>query len=414
MYSFSIRLVAVILRIVGLFNHKIKLGVEGRDRTFETLKTILSDGDKTMWFHCASLGEYEQGLPVFKALKSAYPRHKILLTFFSPSGYEVRKTSEIADVVTYLPLDTRANAKRFVNLVQPELSLFVKYDIWPNYLLELNKQGLKASLISANFRPQQIYFKWYGSKLNRALKSFESIFVQNPESKRLLDAHGFKNVVVAGDTRFDRVYNQLSQNNQVEVVEQFKKDELCIVIGSSWPADEELLIPYINDSSHSKIKFVIAPHEIKRSNIDSLKKQLKPPVILYSEVKEAQTNIFDSLGKAKVRSIDKVGLLSKIYSYADIAYVGGAMGQTGLHNILEPAVFGIPIVIGKNYSKFPEAFEMIENAGVTSIHDHPSLESHLNNLIDNHSLRLNQGKKNLKFIKKKKGAVIQIMESIRI
>ncbi|TYB79874.1 3-deoxy-D-manno-octulosonic acid transferase [Bizionia myxarmorum] len=393
--------------IIGMFNRKIKLGVSGRSQTFAILENALTSSSKTLWYHCASLGEYEQGLPVFKELRTIYPDHKIILTFFSPSGYDIRKNTDIADIVVYLPLDTVGNAKRFLNLVKPELTLFVKYDIWPNYLLELKKRNHRALLISALFRKDQSYFKFYGAFMRKALSAFEHIFVQDVNTQHLLATIDYKATTVTGDTRFDRVYSQLSQNNTLDFIETFKDYKLCLVAGSTWPEDDVLLIDYINRTDKD-IKFIIAPHNIKANQIQKLQEYISKKTVLFS--KKANKNLEDY----SVLIIDTIGLLTKIYSYADIAYVGGAMGSTGLHNTLEPAVFGVPIVIGKHFEKFPEAFQMISEGGMFPIQDKKGLESTLNNLIENEKFSQISGNQNYNFVKKSTGAVIQIIEFIRI
>lgn len=396
------------MKITAAFNSKIKLGVEGRKETFSILEKQIDKNRKSFWFHCASLGEYEQGLPVFEVIKGKYPTHQIVLTFFSPSGYEVRKNSKIADIVVYLPIDTKANAKRFLDIVKPDLTVFVKYDIWPNYLIELKKQNLKAILISAAYRKNQSFFKWYGSLMRKALSAFEHIFVQNISSEKLLKTINFSNVTVSGDTRFDRVSNQLLQNNIIDFIAEFKQESLCVVIGSSWPEDEAILIPYINQNASSNIKFIIAPHNINPNHIEGITSKLKTDYVLFSEKEHKKLNDYS------VFIIDTIGLLTKIYSYANIAYIGGAMGSTGLHNILEPAVFGIPVIIGKNHDKFPEAQDMIEKAGVLSISNENQLAKILNNLIHSSEKRNRLGAANKNFIKNNKGAVIQITDYIRI
>lgn len=383
------------------------MGVEGRSKTFFILEEQLSAETKTFWFHCASLGEYEQGLPIFKQLRTENPDHKIVLTFFSPSGYEIRKNTDVADMVVYLPLDTKANAKRFIQLVNPELTIFVKYDIWPNYLNELKKNNLRAILISATFRKEQSYFRFYGRMMRNALRTFEHIFVQNENSKNLLHTINLNNVTVAGDTRYDRVSDQLLQDNTLPFIEQFKDGKLGVVIGSSWPEDESLFINYINRSESKNIKFIIAPHNIKSHQIENFIGQLNKKTVLFSEKDHNNLSEYD------VFIIDTIGILSKIYSYADIAYVGGAMGSTGLHNILEPAAFGVPVIIGKNYKKFPEAFQMIDNGGVISIKNQQELYQILDKLIENPQKRKELGQLNALFIKKNKDAVIQIMKFIR-
>lgn len=407
LYNLGIYATDFVLKIIALFNHKIKLGVLGRSQTFNILEKEILKNDKTLWFHCSSLGEYEQGLPVFKALRQDYPNHKIVLSFFSPSGYEIRKNTDIADIVVYLPLDTKQNATQFLNLIHPELTVFVKYDIWPNYLNLLKERQHKAILISATFRKQQSYFKWYGKQMKTALQAFNHIFVQNESSKTLINSIGFHNITVAGDTRFDRVANQLEQNNVLDFISEFKNNQPCVVIGSSWPEDEAQLIQFINNTPHKNVKYIIAPHNIKSGQIAHLVSNLKVKSILFSE-KEGK-----NLSEYSVFIIDTIGLLSKIYSYADIAYVGGAMGNTGLHNVLEPAVFGVPIIIGKHHEKFPEAAQMITNSGLFSISNANELDIILNQLIENDKMRHDTGILNSNFIKKHEGAVIQILNYIR-
>ncbi|WP_242134421.1 3-deoxy-D-manno-octulosonic acid transferase [Aestuariivivens marinum] len=408
LYDNIIRLANLGLKSIANFNLKIALGVKGRSKTFIILKEHLNQGDKTLWFHCASLGEYEQGLPVFNELRNHYKRHKIILSFFSPSGYEIRKNSPIADCVVYLPLDTKQNARRFLDIVNPELTIFVKYDIWPNYLNEINKRHLRAILISAAFRKNQRFFKFYGGLFRHALLAFEHIFTQNENSKTLLESINYLDVTVTGDTRFDRVSNQLKQNNALDFMESFKQDKLCVVAGSTWPEDEVLLINYINTEASKDTKFIIAPHNIKSNQIQRLKNQINTTSVLFSEKNK------DALANSQVLIIDTIGLLSKIYSYADIAYVGGAIGNTGLHNTLEPAVFGVPIIIGNHHQKFPEAKAMITKGGMFSIKDTNGFNSILNKLLQNSNFRSISGIKNQDYIKENKGAVIQILDYLRI
>ena len=406
LYNIGIYIVGFHLKFIALFNHKLKLGVDGRSKTFKTLKQHLSFNDNVLWFHCTSLGEYEQGLPIFKILRDRYKTFKIVLTFFSPSGYEIRKNTNIADVVVYLPLDTKRNARRFLNLVNPKLTIFVKYDIWPNYLAELKRRELRAILISASYRESQSYFKFYGFRLRKALSAFEHIFVQNEASKQLLKTINIENVTVSGDTRYDRVSQQLEQDNTLDFIAEFKQDKTCVVIGSSWPEDEELLVPYINGNISKNVKYIIAPHNIKSNQIESLIKQLELKTLLFSEKEN------EDVSEYSIFIIDTIGLLSKIYSYADIAYVGGGMGTKGLHNILEPAVFGVPIVIGKNYQKFPEAVQMIDEAGVISVSNPTELKKELDMLFENKTQQQRLGKLNKDFVVKNKGAVNHIIKFI--
>ena len=312
LYNIITLLASQLLKIVALFSPKMKLFLDGRKTVFETLKNKLNSSDKTIWFHAASLGEYEQGLPVIESIKEQFPKHKIIVTFFSPSGYEVRKNNTVADVTLYLPLDTIANAKQFIELVRPEMAFFIKYEYWPNYLNELKKQQIKTYLISGILRENQAFFKWYGGFYRNALKTFDYFFVQNESSKTLLKSIGFNNVKVSGDTRFDRVVSILERNNSLDFIEQFKDNKTTIVIGSSWPKDESLLVNYINQSSDD-VKFIIAPHNIKSEQIQELKNSITKKVILFSE--KDNVNLSDS----NVFIIDTIGILTKIYSYADIA-----------------------------------------------------------------------------------------------
>ncbi|MFC0603890.1 3-deoxy-D-manno-octulosonic acid transferase [Winogradskyella pulchriflava] len=407
-YSIGIYIASFFIKLIALFDTKLKQGVVGRKNTFKKLQNAIQPNDKTFWFHCASLGEYEQGLPVFKALKAKYPNYKVVLSFFSPSGYEVRKNTKIADIVVYLPLDTKTNAKRFLNIVNPDYTIFVKYEIWPNFLLEIKKRNLNAILISAVFRNNQSFFKWYGGFMKSALSGFKHIFTQDENSKTLLESIDYNNVSVSGDTRFDRVLNQLKTDNSINFIEEFKNDKLCIVFGSTWPEDDKLFIDYINNNSNTNLKFIIAPHNIKPSYTASIKSQLKVNAISFSE----KTN--QNLTNYNVFILDIIGYLSKVYSYADIAYVGGAAGTTGLHNILEPSVFGIPILIGKNYDKFPEAKALINANGVISVSSAQEFNSAITDLVENKETRVTQGFINIDFINKNKGAVIQIVDYIRI
>lgn len=407
MYHLAIYSLGFLLKILSHFNPKIKKGVLGRAETFIKLRNHINSADKTLWFHCASLGEYEQGLPVFKVLRKDYPNHKVVLSFFSPSGYEVRQNSNLADLVVYLPLDTKTNAKVFVDLVHPELVVFVKYDIWPNFLSEIKARNVRAILISALFRKNQAYFKFYGKRLKNALYAFEHIFVQDEKSMLLLHTINYKAVTVSGDTRYDRVHAQLEQDNRLAFVSDFKNDSLCIVVGSSWPEDEDILLDFINNNKSNNVKFIIAPHEITRGNIERLLSRLGSETVLFTK------RTSDTLKNHSVFIIDTVGYLSRIYAYADISYVGGAMGNTGLHNILEPAVFGVPVVIGKNFDKFPEAKAMIENAGVTSVKNARELKTVMDTYLKNEEFRLKEGKLNRAFIERNKGAVVQIMSFLR-
>jgi 3-deoxy-D-manno-octulosonic-acid transferase len=392
------------IKIIGNFNYKLGLGVKGRKQTFDILKSTISQGDQTIWFHCASLGEYEQGLPVFEEIRKKHPAHKIVLSFFSPSGYEIRKNSPIADCVVYLPLDTATNAERFLNFINPSLVVFVKYEIWPNYLRALQQRKITSVLISALFKKDQVFFKPQGAWMRKYLKAFDHIFVQNESSLKLIKKYGFNNVSISGDTRFDRVSNQLKVDNSLPFISEFKNNKLCVVAGSTWPEGEKLLIEYINNSNHEGVKFIIAPHNIKLKQIERLKSSINKQTILYSERENKHLKEFD------VFIIDTIGILSKIYSYADIAYVGGGLGTSGLHNTLEPAVFGVPIIIGNNFENFPEAKEMLTLGGLFSISDQSAFMKLLDELIQDETKRSNAGEENKSYIVQNQGAVNKIID----
>lgn len=404
LYNILTIIASVVVKLLALNNKKLKLGVEGRKQTFSILKSTINNSDYVIWCHCASLGEYEQGLPVFEKLKEKYPNYKLVLSFFSPSGYEIRKNSPIADCVVYLPLDTKYNAKRFLDLINPKLVFFVKYEIWPNYLNEIKKRYIEAYLISALFKKEQAFFNWKGAWMRKYLEAFTHIFTQNQVSKELLNSYNFENVSVSGDTRFDRVTNQLSIDNTLDFIENFKGNCTLFVAGSSWLEGEKLITEYINNCNDDTIKFLIAPHDIKPKNIERLKKSISVPYTTYSE-KEHQ-----DLNNSKVFIADTIGILSKIYCYADIAYVGGGLGNNGLHNTLEAAVFGAPIIIGQNHKKFPEAIDMINLGGMFSISNQESFNNILNKLINNKEFRVSSGKKNLDYVEKNKGSVLKIVD----
>lgn len=411
LYTLLVEIAQQLLKIVAFFSPKMKLFVNGRKDVFKILQTKLDKNNKTIWFHAASLGEYEQGLPVMEKVKTKFPDHKIILTFFSPSGYEVRKNNTVADVTIYLPLDTKTNSKRFLDLVKPEMTFFIKYEYWPNYLNELKKRNIKTFLISGIFRKDQAFFKWYGGFYQNALKSFNHFFVQNESSKELVQSIGFTNVTVSGDSRFDRVVTILERDNTLDFIENFCTNPshefkmTTIVIGSSWPKDEELLLNYINRTSH-RLKFIIAPHNIKPEQIANLKSEIAKKTVLFSE-KEGK-----NLSEYDVLIVDTIGILTKIYSYADIAYVGGGFGNPGVHNILEPATFGIPIVIGPNYSHFAEATALVHQEGCISIKDPKEMNQALDLLVQNPDERHEKGHICSTFVQMNKGATEKILKLI--
>ncbi len=408
-YNLIVVLADFILKIVALFNNKINLFIEGRKPVFNILSEKIKAYDKTIWFHAASLGEYEQGLPVMERMKSRFPNHLIVLTFFSPSGYEVRKNNTIADVTVYLPLDTKSNVDLFMKIVRPDMAFFIKYEYWPNYLNALQNKEIPTYLISGIFREKQVFFKWYGGFYRKALDAFEHFFVQNSSSKELLIQLGKTNVTVSGDTRFDRVTTILNQNNQLDFVAEFKNKNLTLVVGSSWPKDESLLVNYINSSNN--VKFIIAPHNINEDQIANLQNHISKKTILFSSI-----NLND-LGTSKLAEydvliIDTIGILTKIYSYADVVYVGGGFGNPGVHNILEPATFGVPIVIGPNYSHFAEATALVKMEGCISITNQEELNEALDKLIQNADVRIEKGHVCSTFVEMNKNATETIFNYI--
>ncbi|WP_034889725.1 3-deoxy-D-manno-octulosonic acid transferase [Gillisia sp. Hel_I_29] len=405
-YNILIEIIKSLLPITSIFSEKMKLFVNGRKETFSILKDKIKSNDAVIWFHAASLGEFEQGLPIIEIVKDLYPSHKIVVSFFSPSGYEIKKNSNVADAIVYLPLDTAANANQFLDLAHPDLVFFIKYEFWPNYLSELKDRGIRTLLISGGFREDMVFFKAYGKWMIKYLETFEHFFVQNLRSKELLNSIGFNNVNVSGDTRFDRVAKQLSHNNKLDFIETFKADKSCVVAGSTWPEDELMLHELINNSS-ANVKFIIAPHQIKANQIASFRSKLTKKTLLFSEKNNKAIQDYD------VFIIDTIGLLSKIYHYADIAYVGGAAGNTGLHNILEPATFGIPIIIGKNFNKFPEAVQLKELQGLYSVSDTEDFTLIVNKLLCDQAFRAETGRISKSYIQENIGATEMVRKYLK-
>ncbi|SED23097.1 3-deoxy-D-manno-octulosonic-acid transferase [Tenacibaculum sp. MAR_2009_124] len=405
-YNIIVSFVYFIIKIIALFNKKLHLFVQGRKESFEKLSAI-NNSDKVLWFHAASLGEFEQARPIIENLRKDYSNYKIVVTFFSPSGYEIRKNYPYADVICYLPFDTKSNMKKFISSIQPELAFIIKYEFWPNLLDQLQKQQIKTILISGIFREKQSFFKWYGSYMRKKLRAFDFFFVQNDTSKDLLNSIGFNNVVKSGDTRFDRVYDILKQQNQLAFVEEFKNNTYTVIAGSTWPEDEELIIDYINNYASNDEKFIIAPHTIQADKIQTLKSSISKNTILFSEKDNVDLKAF------QVLIIDTIGILTKIYSYADVAYVGGGLA-TGLHNILEPATYGIPVIFGGNkYQKFQEAVDLLKLGGVTIVTDKKELNHNFANLKTNRSIRTTMGKTNANYIKTNTGATQKILKYVK-
>lgn len=401
LYNLSVFLAGCVIRLIALTNSKLRKFVEGRKNVFSYLEKNINKNEKYVWVHTASLGEFEQGLPIIQEIRKKY---KVIVTFFSPSGYEIRKNTPDADLVVYLPLDTKKNAKKFIKIVQPEMAFFVKYEFWINYLNELKINNIPTYLVSGIFRENQVFFKWHGKIMRDCLHCFTHFFVQNEKSQKLLQTLGFQNVTISGDTRFDRVSQILKRDNSLGFMADFKQDSLCVVFGSSWESDEEIYLKYINQAPKN-VKFVIAPHNIHTEKNIALREKITQPTIFFSEKEEK--NIADY----QVFIIDAIGILTKIYSYADIAYVGGGMGTAGLHNVLEPAVFGIPVLIGKNYEKFEEAKELVKKGGIISVSTSQQFSEKMDFLVKNPQQRTKIGSINANFIEKSNGATEKIIKN---
>ncbi|UMB59350.1 3-deoxy-D-manno-octulosonic acid transferase [Lutibacter sp. A80] len=407
LYNILVFKVSLALKVIALFNKKVKLFVEGRAKTFEKLKNNISPSDTVIWMHCASLGEFEQGRPILEKIKEKHPSKKLVLTFFSPSGYEIRKNYNGADVVCYLPLDSKKNAKIFLDIIHPETAIFVKYEFWPNLLKELKTRNINTILISGIFRENQAFFKWYGGFMREALQTFSYFFVQDKLSETLLKKINLNNVIACGDTRFDRVYEITKQDNTLDFISEFKNNSYTLVAGSTWKDDEELLVDYINNKASEQEKFIIAPHNINSKDIQELKKSILKKVVLFSE-KEGK-----NLQEYQVFIIDTIGILTKVYSYANIAYVGGGYTKSGVHNVLEPATFGLPIIIGPNYSKFIEVKELVAKEACFSINNSQKLSVLLNSFFIEKNKRLEASSKALEYVIDKTGASVKILNYLK-
>ena len=405
-YNIAIVKVRALMFILKYFNSKIRSFNNERKNVLKNLENSVSKNDNHIWIHVASLGEYEQGLPIFKEIKSLYKNHKIILSFFSSSGYEVRKNNSIGDLTIYLPLDSPYNAKKFISLLNLKMAFFVKYDFWPNYLQNLKNNNVPTYLLAGLFRENHWFFKWYGSGFLNLLKSsITHFFVQNKESKSLLASYNITNCTLMGDSRFDRVNSLLNQNNEIKNIKEFIGDKICLVAGSTWKEDESIMINSINDNND--LAWIIAPHQINKKQIKKFQDKLKCESIIHSNLNQ------NNITTAKVLIIDSIGLLTRLYSYSDISYVGGGMGNSGLHNILEPAIFKNPILIGKNYLNFPEAKNLIAENGAISVKDAKEFKRILNELIENKRERIEMGKINFNYIKSNLGTTKNVISYLK-
>ena len=426
LYNFAIRLYALAIFLASFFNKKAKLWIEGRKGIFEQLEAELlganairgakseerensnpnfqlpTSNQKVIWIHVASLGEFEQGRPIIEKLKEKYPIYKILLTFFSPSGFEIRKNYELADYVFYLPLDTQKNARRFIETINPKLVIFVKYEFWYHFLNTLQTKGIPTILVSAIFRPSQLFFKWYGGLFKKILAGFEHIFIQNEASFELLKMHNYQKITLAGDTRIDRVADIATHAKRFEIIEKFAEDNQILLCGSTWPPDEAVLIDFIKRAGDWK--FVIAPHEVAENNIFRLQKLFPENSIRYSK---ADVN---SVKNHQVLIIDNIGMLSSIYRYGKVAFIGGGFGK-GIHNTLEPIAFGLPVIFGPKYKKFDEATTLVEKGGSFSISNSKQFNDIMSKMEDDPFYK-NASQKAQNYIAENRGATDKIIEHI--
>ncbi len=417
LYNIFIGLYPKIAWLISSKNAKAKLWLQGRQHIFEQLQTAFaSNSSKVVWVHCSSLGEFEQGRPVLEGLKSQYPNSKFLLTFFSPSGYEVRKNYEAADWVFYLPMDSAKNAIQFFDIVKPSLILFVKYEFWFYYLAEASKRDIPLLLVSGIFRPNQVFFKAYGSFYRKMLQCFTHLFVQNEGCVQLLESIGINsNVSVCGDTRFDRVIEIAEQFQPIQAIEDFVGDSKVIVAGSTWTEDDEELDHYAN--THIGISFIIAPHEIEAERLKECLSLYKNSMLFSQWVIESKKwegeYVHSPIASINTLIIDNIGMLSRLYRYATICYVGGAFGDDGVHNVLEAAVYGKPVVFGPEYDKFAEAIELIDADGAISIGNALELEKELDALLGNTSTYHNMCVNASNYVKSKSGATEKIIRYIQ-
>ncbi len=407
LYSTGIRIFGLMIRLTAKYNQKARLWVQGRKQLFEILEKAIENKPmaKRAWFHCASLGEFEQGRPLMDAFRLEHPDYLIILTFFSPSGFENRKNYKGADIISYIPLDTRTNAGRFLEIIRPDIVFFVKYEFWFNILDILQQKKIPHYLVSAIFRADQHFFKWYGDWPRSVLKGFTHIFVQNEYSAELLEFVGITNVSISGDTRFDRVVDIASQAKQFPLIEAFSKGETVLVAGSTWPADEEILVRYMNENP-GKVKLILAPHEIHDPEIQSLISQPEIVAARYSTFTEDQS------AKTSILIIDSIGLLSQIYRYGKIAYIGGGFGA-GIHNVLEAAVYGMPVFFGPNYGKFHEAIELISADGGITFHNYTDFEKKLNHFLEDPAKLSKSSAASKNYVISRIGATSVILDLIR-
>ncbi|RKE00203.1 3-deoxy-D-manno-octulosonic acid transferase [Marinifilum flexuosum] len=405
-YNLSIRLYVLLIRIAAFFNLKAKQWVVGRKNVFAKLQEAIHGEEDIIWFHSASLGEFEQGRPVIESFKEKYPNSKILLTFFSPSGYEVRKNYEGADYIFYLPPDFASNAKRFMDIVNPKMAFFIKYEFWHHYLKELKRRNVPTYIFSTIFRPDQLFFKEYGGFHRRMLSAFTHLFVQNQESVDLLNGIGLSNVTLTGDTRFDRVYTIATRSKALPKVEGFAQGKEVLIAGSTWPKDEENIIKYLNETKNS-YKYIIAAHEVDEDHINNITSKIQKTWVRYTKATK------EEIDAAEVLVIDCIGVLSSLYRYGTVSYIGGGFGR-GIHNTLEAATFGLPVIFGPNYHKFQEAKDLIEIGASKYYENYSELKKLLDIFYENSEKRNYSGLQSKNYVDRMRGASDKILSEIQV
>ena len=403
LYNLAIIIYDIAVHLAAPFISKPRKMMKGHWVVYELLRQQLEKDARYIWFHAASLGEFEQGRPLIEKIRAKYPDYRILLTFFSPSGYEVRKNYRGADIVCYLPFDKPRNVKKFLDLVNPCMAFFIKYEFWKNYLDELHKRRIPVYSVSSIFRRGQIFFKWYGGTYRNVLRNFDHLFVQNERSKRYLAKIGINRVTVVGDTRFDRVLQIREEAKDLPLVELFKNNTMTFVAGSSWQPDEDLFIEYFNQ--HPEVKLIIAPHVIDENHLVEIIRKLKRPYVRYTRADEKNVR------KADCLIIDCFGLLSSIYRYGEIAYIGGGFG-VGIHNTLEAAVYGIPVIFGPKYQKFQEAIRLLEAKGGFSIKSYEELKALLDRMLEDEEFLRESGMNAGLYVTDNAGATDRVLNMI--
>lgn len=404
LYNFGLTLYVWLIRLVAPRHPKARLWIDGRKDLYKRMAETIDPTDRIVWVHVASLGEFEQGRPIIERIRKTHPEYKILLTFFSPSGYEVRKNYQGVDYIFYLPIDTPRNARRFLDAAHPEIAIFVKYEFWLNLLRDLRRRKVRTYIVSAIFRRNSIFFRPYGGMWRQALESFDVMFVQNEESKKLLAGLGFDNVIVAGDTRFDRVAEIAAAAKHIDIIDRFKGDKRLFVAGSTWNPDEELLIRLINDNPD--VKFIVAPHEMDESRMARLGAETKGGTLRYT-----QCTPHTAYGSKQLLILDTVGILASVYGYATWSYIGGGFG-VGIHNTLEAATFGLPVAFGPNYQKFKEARDLVTLGAARSVKNYDELRTWFIPLRDNEDFLLKTSRIAKDYTTRHQGATNIIVKTI--